>query len=90
MGIIGFAAPRQGVPFPAIRRNRICDLQQRRADRRGNSDMGKPSVLQDTYPTPPGPNVDGCVTSGRLSRLTISLNRLKAERVLVTIGAISS
>ena len=44
---------------------------------------GTPGVLQDTCPTPPGPNVDGCVTSGRLSRLTISGNRLKAERVLV-------
>src|SRR3954454_17917430 len=31
---------------------------------------GTPGVRQDTCPTPPGPNVDGCVPSGPLSPLT--------------------
>ena len=44
---------------------------------------GTPGMLQDTCPTPPGANVDGCVTSGRLSRLTLSGNHFKSERVLI-------
>ena len=30
---------------------------------------GRPGVLSDPCPTPPGPTADGCVVSGRLSRL---------------------
>ena len=31
---------------------------------------GSPGVASDPCPTPPGPNTDGCVVSGRVSRLT--------------------
>src|SRR6478735_2577248 len=35
---------------------------------------GTPGVLSDPCPTPPGPTDDGCVASGRLSRLQASGN----------------
>jgi glucose/arabinose dehydrogenase len=37
----------------------------------------------DTCPSPPGPTTDGCVVSGRLSRLTISGGVSTGEQVLV-------
>jgi glucose/arabinose dehydrogenase/PKD repeat protein len=40
-------------------------------------------VWNDGCPTPPGPTTDGCVVSGRLSRLTISGGVSVAEQVLL-------
>jgi len=37
----------------------------------------------DACPTPPGPNTDGCVVQGRLSRLTISGNASTNEQILI-------
>jgi glucose/arabinose dehydrogenase len=45
---------------------------------------GAPGVYSDPCPTPPGPTADGCVVSGRLSRLQASGNVMTgAEQVLV-------
>jgi PKD repeat protein len=45
---------------------------------------GTPGVYSDPCPTPPGPTSDGCVVSGRLSRLQASGNQMTgAEQVLV-------
>jgi glucose/arabinose dehydrogenase len=45
---------------------------------------GTPGVLSAPCPTPPGATADGCVVSGRLSRLTASGNQMTgAEQVLV-------
>jgi uncharacterized repeat protein (TIGR01451 family) len=37
----------------------------------------------DPCPTPPGPTADGCVVSGRLSRLTANGNVMTGEQVLI-------
>ena len=43
-----------------------------------------PPVWNDSCPTPPGADIDGCVVSGRLSRLQASGNVMTgAEKVLV-------
>ncbi|MGH2924924.1 MAG: PQQ-dependent sugar dehydrogenase, partial [Solirubrobacterales bacterium] len=45
---------------------------------------GSPGASGDSCPTPPGPTTDGCVVSGRLSRLTASGDVMTgAERVLI-------
>ena len=45
---------------------------------------GTPGVLSDPCPTPPGPTGDGCLVSGRLSRLQASGNvMVGSEQVLV-------
>jgi glucose/arabinose dehydrogenase len=45
---------------------------------------GTPGVYSDPCPTPPGATADGCVVSGRLSRLTASGNTMTgSEQVLV-------
>jgi PKD repeat protein len=45
---------------------------------------GTPGVYSDPCPTPPGATNDGCVVSGRLSRLTASGNTMTgSEQVLV-------
>jgi glucose/arabinose dehydrogenase len=45
---------------------------------------GAPGVDSDPCPTPPGPTADGCVVSGRLSRLTASGNQMSGpEQVLI-------
>src|SRR4051794_13378739 len=45
---------------------------------------GTPGVYSDPCPTPPGATGDGCVVSGRLSRLTASGNTMTgSEQVLV-------
>jgi glucose/arabinose dehydrogenase len=45
---------------------------------------GAPGATSDGCPTPPGPTGDGCVVSGRLSRLTASGNAMVgAEKVLI-------
>ena len=45
---------------------------------------GSPGVYSDPCPTPPGATADGCVVSGRLSRLQASGNAMTgAEQVLV-------
>jgi glucose/arabinose dehydrogenase len=45
---------------------------------------GTAGVYSDPCPTPPGPTGDGCVVSGRLSRLQASGNTMTgAERVLI-------
>ena len=45
---------------------------------------GTPGVYSDPCPTPPGATADGCVVSGRLSRLQASGNAMTgAEQVLV-------
>ena len=46
---------------------------------------GTPPVWNDNCPTPPGASIDGCVVSGRLSRLTASGNVMTGpEKVLIT------
>jgi Concanavalin A-like lectin/glucanases superfamily/Bacterial Ig-like domain/Bacterial Ig domain/PKD domain/Glucose / Sorbosone dehydrogenase len=46
---------------------------------------GTPGVLGDPCPTPPGPTADGCVVTGRLSRLQAAGNVMTGtEQVLVT------
>src|SRR5918994_905870 len=45
---------------------------------------GTPGATTDPCPSPPGPNTDGCVVSGRLSRLTASGNVMTGtEKVLI-------
>jgi glucose/arabinose dehydrogenase len=45
---------------------------------------GTPGVLSDPCPSPPGPTTDGCVVSGRLSRLQASGNvMVGSEQVLI-------
>ncbi len=45
---------------------------------------GTPGVLSDPCPSPPGPTADGCVVSGRLSRLQASGNTMVGnEQVLI-------
>ena len=45
---------------------------------------GTPGATTDPCPTPPGPNTDGCVVSGRLSRLTADGNVMTGtEHVLI-------
>jgi glucose/arabinose dehydrogenase len=45
---------------------------------------GTPGVLSDPCPTPPGPTADGCVASGRVSRLQAAGNVMTgSEQVLV-------
>jgi glucose/arabinose dehydrogenase len=45
---------------------------------------GTPGVYSDPCPSPPGPTADGCVVSGRLSRLTAAGNAMTGgEQVLV-------
>ena len=45
---------------------------------------GSPGVSSDDCPTPPGPNTDGCLVSGRLSRLQARGNKMTgAEQVLI-------
>jgi glucose/arabinose dehydrogenase len=45
---------------------------------------GTPGATSDTCPTPPGPTTDGCVVSGRLSRMTVLPgNTSGAEQVLI-------
>ncbi len=45
---------------------------------------GTPGTSSDGCPTPPGPTTDGCVVSGRLSRLTASGDHMTGdERVLI-------
>jgi glucose/arabinose dehydrogenase len=48
-------------------------------------DPAPPPKWHDACPTPPGPNTDGCVVSGRLSRLTADGNAMVPadERVLI-------
>jgi glucose/arabinose dehydrogenase len=44
-----------------------------------------PFYPSDECPTPPGPNTDGCVVQGRLSKLTLDANdQLVSEQVLIT------
>ncbi len=42
------------------------------------------TTLSDPCPTPPGPTTNGCVVTGRVSRLTVSGNSMTAETPLVT------
>ena len=45
---------------------------------------GTPGVLSDPCPSPPGPNADGCVAAGRLSRLTANGNTMTgSEQVFI-------
>ena len=44
---------------------------------------GTAPVWSDGCPTPPGPNTNGCVVSGRLSRLTGNGNAAVGEKVLI-------
>jgi glucose/arabinose dehydrogenase len=44
---------------------------------------GSPNATSDPCPTPPGATGDGCVVSGRLSRLTASGDAVTEETVLV-------
>jgi glucose/arabinose dehydrogenase/PKD repeat protein len=44
---------------------------------------GTAGTSSDPCPTPPGPTADGCVVSGRVSRLTASGNTATSEHVLI-------
>jgi glucose/arabinose dehydrogenase len=44
---------------------------------------GAPDVTSDTCPTPPGGTDDGCVVSGRISKLAVSGNTVTSEEVLI-------
>lgn len=44
---------------------------------------GKPGVLVDPCPTPPGPTDQGCVISGRLLRLTVQDDHVTGSKVLL-------
>lgn len=44
---------------------------------------GTPNTDSDTCPDPPGGTTNGCVVSGRVSRLTMTGNVMTAEKVLV-------
>jgi glucose/arabinose dehydrogenase len=44
---------------------------------------GSPGQTSDPCPTPPGPNDDGCVISGRLSRFLATGNTAGPEQVLI-------
>ena len=45
---------------------------------------GQPGQTSDPCPTPPGPNADGCVVSGRISRIQVSGEVMTgAEQVLI-------
>ena len=56
----------------------------RRRDRRRRAALGHARRLSDPCPTPPGPTADGCVVSGRLSRLQASGNVMTGpEQVLI-------
>ena len=44
---------------------------------------GVGNQLSDSCPTPPGPTTDGCVVSGRLSRLQVTGNSTGPEQVLI-------
>jgi glucose/arabinose dehydrogenase len=44
---------------------------------------GSPGQTSDPCPTPPGPNDDGCVISGRLSRFMATGNTAGPEQVLI-------
>jgi glucose/arabinose dehydrogenase len=44
---------------------------------------GTPGATSDPCPTPPGPSTDGCVVTGRLTRLTASGNIATDPQVLV-------
>ena len=44
---------------------------------------GVPGATSDTCPNPPGGTVDGCVVSGRLSRLTAVGNTMTSEHPLI-------
>ena len=45
---------------------------------------GTPGATSDPCPTPPGPTGDGCMVSGRLSRLQVIGNSSGAEQPLIT------
>ena len=78
-GLLGLALDPS---FPA-RPVRLRALHLRRADRRDAPRWGTPGTT-DTCPTPPGPTTDGCVVSGRLSRLQRSGNVMTGtEQVLI-------
>ncbi len=44
---------------------------------------GTAPTWNDACPTPPGPTTDGCLVSGRLSRLTASGNTMVSEQILI-------
>jgi glucose/arabinose dehydrogenase/PKD repeat protein len=44
---------------------------------------GTAPTWNDACPTPPGPTTDGCVVSGRVSRLTADGNVMASEKVLI-------
>ena len=72
------AVPHQPVRLRALR------LRPRAGLDRPGAALGTPGVYSDNCPTPPGPTADGCVVSGRLSRLRASGNTMTgAEQVLV-------
>jgi glucose/arabinose dehydrogenase len=45
---------------------------------------GTPGVYSDTCPTPPGPTADGCMVSGRLSRLQAAGNVMTGPEQVLT------
>ncbi|HEY6652863.1 MAG TPA: PQQ-dependent sugar dehydrogenase [Solirubrobacterales bacterium] len=80
-GLLGLAVD----PGFTTGRPYLYALYTRDAELSGNPPKwGTPGVLSDPCPTPPGPLGDGCVASGRLSRLTISGGAMTAETPLIT------
>jgi glucose/arabinose dehydrogenase len=50
----------------------------------GSAPQWGTGTLNDSCPTPPGPTADGCVITGRLSRLTASGDTMSVETPLIT------
>ena len=80
-GLLGIAVD----PNFAANRYDLRSLYPRRPDRRRRAPRGAPATARPTRaPSPPGPTTDGCVVSGRLSRLTAAgADWTASEQVLI-------
>ena len=80
-GLLGPGA-RSGLPGQPVR---LRPLHLRRSDRRHRRRAGERwAATADDCPTPPGATTDGCVVSGRLSRLQAAGNAMTgSEQVLI-------
>ena len=76
-GLLGLALD-PSFPTNALR---LRPLRVRRRDRRHGAALGdRRASLSDPCPTPPGATADGCVVSGRLSRLQAAGNAMTGHR----------
>lgn len=78
-GLLGMALDPQ---FPT--RPYIYVLYARDAEPGGKVPRWGGTSLSDGCPTPPGPTADGCVITGRLSKLTVSGDSMTSEKPLIT------